>query len=385
MKVIVLKREINRIRSLSNSKEPLNLYGLIRENENLCYVYSIGKKHPYLPLIGQLRKNCFLPDNLRLIGFLQEEGLAFYYKRYNNWQKTGYCLVDLKDSFARTPFPDNLIAKLNKSCVVLFGLGSVGSRLADGLVRSGICHLKLIDPDTVAIENISRHECDLYDLERLKVKAVKEKILRINPLAKIDIFPFDVFQKDISVMEKVFQNVDLVIATTDRNAIQLKVNYECFNRKIPALFAGCYEEARGGEVLFVLPGETKICLECLRSGVKQPERLGEIDYSNALGPEDYRGEPGLNAAINLVTDVTQQYAIALLLRKEKCEMAKLIDPEKNLLLVGGALGDGYYFFKRSFHFINPVIKGPWKGCGTCQNECVGISANKIDSKMQQIR
>lgn len=346
---------------------PLDLFGFIRKSEDLSYVFSIGKKTVSLPLIGQITENGSVPANLNLVGMFQEGSIKFFYRQKDGWRWAEYHIIDLNDTFARTPFPKNLGAKLKKSCVALIGLGSVGSRLSLGLARSGINNFKLIDPDTVDIENISRHACDLYDLGRSKVKAVKERILRINPFAKIETFPFDVFKKSDSVLEKIFQKVDLVIATTDKNAVQLKVNYECFNRMIPALFAGCYDEARGGEVLYVLPGETSVCLECLRGGVKQPERKGNIDYSTAQGPEDYKGEPGLNAAINLITDVAQQYAIALLLRKEKCEIAKLIDPQKNLLFVGGALGQGYYLFKKPFHFITPTLKGPWKGCGTCQN------------------
>jgi hypothetical protein len=75
----------------------------------------------------------------------------------------------------------------------------------------------------------------------------------------------------------------------------------------------------------------------------------------------------------LVTDVAQQYAIALLLRNEDCEIVKMIDPKQNLLFIGGALGEGYEYlkksrsFKKPFHFIKPNLKGPWKNCGTCQN------------------
>jgi tRNA A37 threonylcarbamoyladenosine dehydratase len=91
------------------------------------------------------------------------------------------------------------------------------------LVRAGIGKFKLIDPDTFEIENNSRHECNLHDIGRSKVKAVKEKILKINPFVKVEIYPFDVFKKSNSVLDKVFQNIDLVIATTDKTAVQLSV------------------------------------------------------------------------------------------------------------------------------------------------------------------
>lgn len=362
---------------------PLNLYGFARKREELCYIFSVGKKTVFLPLIGQITENGSVPNGLTLMGMFQEGKLKFFYRQQNGWQLAEHQIIDLNDAFARTPFPENLLAKLKNSRVALIGLGSVGSSLALGLVRCGVGNFNLTDPDILTIENISRHACDLYDLGRSKVIAVKERMRRISPSVNVKTFAYDIFQRYDSVLDNFFKNIDLVIATTDRKTVQLRVNDECFNRKIPTLFAGCYEEARGGEVLFVLPAETTICLECLRGGVRQPERRGPIDYSNAQGPEDYKGEPGLNAAINLITDVAQQYAIALLLRKEDCEMAKLIEPRKSLLFIGGALGEGFYYlkdsqcFRKPFDFVSPILKGPWKDCGTCQDkyESDGTSKN----------
>jgi molybdopterin/thiamine biosynthesis adenylyltransferase len=291
----------------------------------------------------------------------------FYNLENDGWVKTDFVAIDLGDMYRRTPFPGKLMKIIQESRVVMFGLGSMGSRIAVGLARSGIGNFKLVDPDVVSIENLSRHECDLTDLCRPKVVAIKEKIHKVNPGAKIVTYAYDIFKAEKEVRDEVFRNVDLVIATTDKKSVQLKVNEACFDNNTVGLFSGCYEEAKGGEVFYVIPGETKVCYECLRGGVQQPERLRKIDYSKAQSTEDYEGEPGLNATINFVTDVAQQYAIALLLRKEDCEMAKTIEPQKNLLLIGGLLGQGYYFFRKPFHFIQPVIKGPWKECGTCQN------------------
>jgi len=354
------------------SRESLNLYGFIRRNEGLAYVLSIGKKNQFLPVIGKVKSNCLIPDGYDLSGTFKDGEIVFHYRENDQWLKAEKDIVDLSDSFKRTPFPQHLMEVLKRSLVVLFGLGSVGSRIALGLARSGIMNFRLIDPDVFAIENASRHECDLLDLGRFKVEAIKERILRVNPLAKVEVFPFDILEKRETVRKKTFINAHLVIATTDRKAVQLRVNYECYKRNLPALFAGCYDEARAGEILYVIPGETVICYECLRGGTKQQEKPREYDYSRARDSQDYEGEPGLNGAINLVSDVAEQYAIAMLLRKEDCEMAKLIDPKRNLLFIGGALGKGFcylkdtYCFKKPFEFVFPVIKEPWKECGTCQ-------------------
>ena len=63
MKVIIIKQALNSLRSLVKLKEPLNLYGLVRKNEDLTYVISIGKKNKYLPIIGQVKSNELMPDD----------------------------------------------------------------------------------------------------------------------------------------------------------------------------------------------------------------------------------------------------------------------------------------------------------------------------------
>jgi Dinucleotide-utilizing enzymes involved in molybdopterin and thiamine biosynthesis family 1 len=40
--------------------------------------------------------------------------------------------------------------------VILFGVGGVGSWCAESLVRSGICHLTIVDSDCVCASNINR-------------------------------------------------------------------------------------------------------------------------------------------------------------------------------------------------------------------------------------
>ena len=122
-----------------------------------------------------------------------------------------------------------------------------------------------------------------------------------------------------------------------------------------------------------MPGITKICYECLRGGTRQQEKPRQYDYSTAQNHEDYKGEPGLNAAINVISDIAEQYAISILLRNEDCEAGRLIQPQYNILFIATGLGEGFYYlqnthcFTKPFEVVYPVIKKPWKGCGICQD------------------
>ena len=70
--------------------------------------------------------------------------------------------------------------------VILFGVGGVGSWCAEALVRSGIKHLTIVDFDTVNVTNINRQlMATTKTIDQIKVDALKERLLAINPHAEI--------------------------------------------------------------------------------------------------------------------------------------------------------------------------------------------------------
>ena len=48
------------------------------------------------------------------------------------------------------------VTKLKNSHVVVFGLGGVGSYVVEGIVRSGIGRISIVDKDVVDVTNINR-------------------------------------------------------------------------------------------------------------------------------------------------------------------------------------------------------------------------------------
>lgn len=71
--------------------------------------------------------------------------------------------------------------------VIIFGVGGVGSWCAESLVRSGISHLTVVDSDRVCITNINRQlMATVKTVGQVKVEALKERLLTINPMAEID-------------------------------------------------------------------------------------------------------------------------------------------------------------------------------------------------------
>ena len=101
------------------------------------------------------------------------------------------------------------LEKLQKSNVVVFGLGGVGSYVVEGLVRSGIGTIILVDKDKVDITNINRQIiADTITIGKLKVEIEKERILKINPNAHvIEIADFVTRENVNDIMQKIYNEL----------------------------------------------------------------------------------------------------------------------------------------------------------------------------------
>ena len=70
--------------------------------------------------------------------------------------------------------------------VIIFGVGGVGSWCAESLVRSGVSKLTLVDSDRICVTNVNRQlMATTKTVGQVKVEALKERLLDINPRAEI--------------------------------------------------------------------------------------------------------------------------------------------------------------------------------------------------------
>lgn len=81
------------------------------------------------------------------------------------------------------------INRLNDSKVAIFGIGGVGSYVAEALARCGVGKFILVDNDKVTITNINRQIiATTKTIGQYKVDLMKQRILDINPEAKIETY-----------------------------------------------------------------------------------------------------------------------------------------------------------------------------------------------------
>lgn len=87
---------------------------------------------------------------------------------------------------ARLLLGDEGMERIAAKRILLFGVGGVGSWCAESLVRSGVRHLTIVDADTVNITNVNRQlMATTRTVGQVKVEALKERLLEINPEADI--------------------------------------------------------------------------------------------------------------------------------------------------------------------------------------------------------
>lgn len=94
-----------------------------------------------------------------------------------------------RDIFDRTRLllGDEAMHHIEKTRVAIFGIGGVGSWVAETLVRSGIRHLTIIDSDTIDVTNVNRQmPATSLTIGEVKVEAAKRRLLEINPDAEIE-------------------------------------------------------------------------------------------------------------------------------------------------------------------------------------------------------
>lgn len=82
---------------------------------------------------------------------------------------------------------DDAMDTLASKKVIIFGVGGVGSWCAEALIRSGITNLTIVDSDRVCITNVNRQlMATVSTIGKVKVEALKERLLEINPKARIE-------------------------------------------------------------------------------------------------------------------------------------------------------------------------------------------------------
>ncbi len=128
---------------------------------------------------------------------------------------------------------DNIDILQNKS-VCIFGIGGVGSYVAESLARMGIGHLILVDHDQISVSNLNRQIMALHsNIGMYKVDVMKQRIHDINPT--IQVTSYKEFYLPNQNQEYLFHNVDYVVDAIDTISAKISIIEYCNQNKIQVI------------------------------------------------------------------------------------------------------------------------------------------------------
>lgn len=119
--------------------------------------------------------------------------------------------------------------RLSKAKVAVFGIGGVGGYVCEALVRSGVGSFDLVDDDKVCLTNLNRQIiATRKTVGQYKTDVMKERILEINPDAKVEIhkcfflpenadeFPFEEYDYIVDAVDTVTAKIALVMKAQEK-------------------------------------------------------------------------------------------------------------------------------------------------------------------------
>ncbi|MGL6196183.1 MAG: HesA/MoeB/ThiF family protein, partial [Thermoguttaceae bacterium] len=166
--------------------------------------------------------------------------------------------------------------QLLRSKVLICGCGALGNAVATILARSGVGFLRLIDNDTVSVDNLHRQILfDENDAEvgAQKVEAAAEKLWAANSDVTIEAISV---RFDAENADELAADVDLIVDATDNFRTRFLLNQTAVKLNKPFVSAGVL--GASGQVLVVLPGVTP-CLACLAPNPENGASDANLDTS----------------------------------------------------------------------------------------------------------
>lgn len=123
---------------------------------------------------------------------------------------------------------------LKNSTVAVLGIGGVGAMAVEGLARTGIGRIILIDKDVVDITNVNRQiHALITTVGQKKADLMSERVKLINP--ECETIALNMFYTEETYEELFKYDIDYVLDASDTIIYKIHLIKECRKRKIPML------------------------------------------------------------------------------------------------------------------------------------------------------
>ena len=169
--------------------------------------------------------------------------------------------------------------KISSSKVFIVGAGGLGSPIADLLCRAGVGEIGIIDHDKVSLSNLNRQTLfNSKDINKYKVQALKQKLKKINPLVRINIFKKKIDKKNINYLISKYQ---IIVDASDNFKTKFLLNKKSIEFK-KKLVVGAISKFDGHIFVFDFKNKKNACLQCFYQE-KPSEEILNCDQEGILG------------------------------------------------------------------------------------------------------
>lgn len=154
------------------------------------------------------------------------------------------------------------VQKLRNACVMVLGVGGVGSHCIEALARSGVGRLILVDNDTVSLTNINRQSIAYHStIGKYKTQVMKERIADICKETEVVTYECFVLPENL---EEIFQErPDYIVDAIDTVTAKLAIAEKAEKEEIPMISSMGTGNKLHGEMFTITDiSKTSVCPLC---------------------------------------------------------------------------------------------------------------------------
>src|SRR5262245_43933815 len=130
---------------------------------------------------------------------------------------------------------DAAMVRLAASRVVVFGLGGVGSYAVEGLVRSGVGELTLVDFDDVCVTNSNRQlHATVSTVGKSKAELMAQRCKQIHPDVDVTAVK-DFYRDDLAEQKLPARRYDYLVGAIDNVKAKLHLLHRCVSLGVPVV------------------------------------------------------------------------------------------------------------------------------------------------------
>ena len=195
--------------------------------------------------------------------------------------------------------------KLQNIKIAIVGIGGVGGYVLEGLVRSGVMNITLIDGDKIDSTNLNRQIISTSNnIGELKVNEAAKRVLQINP--NVIVNKFSIFLTKENIQDIIDNDFDYVIDACDDVDVKIELIKFCYRNDIKIISSmGTAKKLDGTKFKIDTLNNTKYCP--LAKKIRKSLSLDEQKNTTVVYSEEVKKD------INVLGSISYVPAIAGLL------------------------------------------------------------------------